>query len=318
MSHSTSLATVCVIGGSGFIGRAVVDALLARQRKVIVVGRSPLLQPMPPGVGYIINNDSRHNAALREALSQSDEVINLAYATIPQTSFQHPVDDIVLNLPEAVALLELCSAMTIRKFVGVSSGGTVYGRATTYPLTEEHLTLPLSPYGITKLAIEKYLYMYFENRGLPAVSVRPSNAFGPGQRPYVGQGFIGTAIASIIDGRTINVYGQHGTVRDYLYVVDMAEGIVAALLDGIPGEVYNIGSGVGLTNKQVLDAIVPVAAEAGYEVKLNTLPARPFDVPINVLNSKKLHSLTGWQPSTPFAAALVETWNWYAKKLLTK
>jgi UDP-glucose 4-epimerase len=310
--------TTCVIGGSGFIGRAVVDALLARNRRVIVVGRSPLASPLPAEVTYVINADSRHSAPLREALNQVDEVINLAYATIPQTSFQHPVDDIVLNLPEAVALFELCSTLAIRKFVGVSSGGTVYGRTLQGPVNEDYPTLPLSPYGITKLAIEKYAHMYFENRGLPAVAVRPSNAFGARQRPYVGQGFIGTAIASIIDGKTINLFGEQGTIRDYLYVKDMAEGIVSALVDGVVGEVYNIGSGIGLTNKQVLDAIRPLAHQAGYDIKLNILPSRPFDVPVNILDSKKLHQATGWSPATPFSDAIAETWDWYMHKSAEK
>ncbi|RYE18703.1 MAG: NAD-dependent epimerase/dehydratase family protein [Sphingobacteriaceae bacterium] len=220
-----TIFTTCVIGGNGFIGKAVVEALLAQQRKVIVVGRAPSPGALPAGVTYVVNNkNNNHNAPLREVLNQSDEVINLAYATIPQTSFQHPVDDIVLNLPEAVHLFELAATLPIRKFISVSSGGTVYGRVDTSPITETHSTLPLSPYGITKLAIEKYAHMYFDNYGLPTISVRPSNAFGSGQRPYSGQGFIGTAISSILDGRTITMFGNQGTVRDYLYVADMARG----------------------------------------------------------------------------------------------
>ncbi|MFD1872259.1 NAD-dependent epimerase/dehydratase family protein [Hymenobacter bucti] len=316
MRQSDLVATTCVIGGNGFIGRAVVNALLTQRRSVIVVGRTPLLTPLPDGVEYIVSNADNKNSSLREALSRADEVINLAYATIPQTSFQHPVDDIVLNLPEAVQLFEMAAALPIRKFLVVSSGGTVYGRASISPLTEEHPTLPLSPYGITKLAIEKYAHMYFDNRGLPAVSVRPSNAFGAGQRPYVGQGFIATAMASILDGRTVNIFGEHGTVRDYLYVVDMAEGIVAALLAGIPGEVYNIGSGIGLTNKQVLEAIAPLAAQIGLKVKTEVLPPRPFDVPVNILDSSKLQDLTGWGSKTSFATALQQTWDWYRQRTI--
>ena len=312
--EANKLITTCVIGGNGFIGRAVVDALLAKHRRVIVIGRSSLASPLPAGVAYVVNTDSRHSAPLREALNEADEIINLAYATIPQTSFQHPVDDIVLNLPEAVALLELCSALNISKYVGISSGGTVYGRTPERPIDENYPTSPLSPYGITKLAIEKYAHMYFENRGLPAVTVRPSNAFGPGQRPYVGQGFIGTAIASIIDGKIINLFGEQGTIRDYLYVKDMAEGIVAALIDGVPGEVYNVGSGVGLTNKQVLDVIRPLADLAGYEIKLNILAPRPFDVPVNILDTKKIRELTHWSPGSSFAEAMTETWSWYMQR----
>jgi len=94
----------------------------------------------------------------------------------------------------------------------------------------------------------------------------------------------------------------------------MAEGIVAALIDGVPGEVYNIGSGIGLTNRQVLDTIRPLADQTGYEVKLNILPPRPFDVPVNILDTKKLYELTRWSPINSFAEAVAKTWSWYIQR----
>ena len=303
--------TTCVIGGNGFIGRAVVRALLQQQRRVLILGRQPLREALPLGATYVQQVSGSEKTVLEATLREADEVINLAYATVPQTSFQNPVNDILQNLPEAVQLFELAATLPIRKFVCVSSGGTVYGRTNTPLITEDHPTLPLSPYGITKLAIEKYAHLYFGNKGLPVVCVRPSNAFGEEQRPYLGQGFVATAIASIVQERTISIFGEQGTIRDYLHVADMAEGIVAALLGGRPGEVYNIGSGVGRTNRQLLDALAPLAAEAGKGINLTVLPARPFDVPMNVLDSSKLHQLTGWQPQQSFADALGQTWNWY-------
>lgn len=303
--------TTCVIGGAGFIGRAVVDELLAQGRRVIVVGRSAE-RDLPPGVRYQRNLPEDQGEGLRLALSQSDEVIDLAYATVPQTSFRDPVNDILVNLPEAVRLFGWAAELPIRKFVWVSSGGTVYGRTTAPLITEEHPTFPLSPYGITKLAIEKYARMYFESQGLPIVCVRPSNAFGEGQRSYSGQGFVATAIASILDGRELTLFGEQGTIRDYLHVRDLAGGIVAALLRGEPGEVYNIGSGEGLSNRQVLEALQPLAAASGHELRLQVLPARPFDVPMNVLDATKLRLATGWQPRLTFADALQQTWAWYA------
>jgi UDP-glucose 4-epimerase len=305
-------ATTCVIGGAGFIGRAVVEALIANGRRVIVIGRSAPPQKLPPKVRYLQSLPGNHIAVMSEALMASTEIIDLAYATSPGTSFQDPVNDILANLPETVRLFELAATMThLRKFVWISSGGTVYGRTNIPLITEDHPTLPLSPYGITKLATEKYAHMYFENTGLPVVCVRPSNAFGEGQRPYIGQGFIATAIASVLDGRTVNIFGEHGTVRDYLHVADMAHGIVAALLGGVPGEVYNIGSGVGLTNRQVLDSLVPFAERMNKKVSIGFLPERPFDVPMNVLDSTKLYQLTGWRPQVPFSQALQKSWNWY-------
>jgi UDP-glucose 4-epimerase len=307
--------TTGVIGGAGFIGRAVVAELLALGRQVLVIGREATPEPpLPAGVRYAHSPSDDGGAALKQALSEVEEVIDLAYATVPGTSFQDPVNDILVNLPEAVRLFELAATLPLKKFVWISSGGTVYGRTTAELIPETHPTLPLSPYGITKLAIEKYAHMYFESKGLPIVCVRPANAFGEGQRTYSGQGFIATAVASILDGRALTLFGEQGTIRDYLHVADVAAGIVAALLHGRPGEVYNLGSGEGLTNRQVLDHLAPLAAATGHAVQISVLPPRPFDVPANVLDCTKLRAETGWQPRLTFAQALAQTWAWYARQ----
>lgn len=317
-SLTNKLLVTCVIGGTGFIGRAVVTALLSQGRQVLVVGREPeAVPPLPMGVQYWQNPVNTDGETLKQVLALADEVIDLAYATVPGTSFQDPVNDILVNLPEAVRLFELAATMPLKKFVWISSGGTVYGRTSADLISETHPTLPLSPYGITKLAIEKYAHLYFESKGLPIVCVRPANAFGEGQRTYSGQGFIATAIASILDGRELLLFGEQGTIRDYLHVADMAAGIVAALINGRPGEVYNIGSSQGLTNRQVLDYLAPLAADTGHPVITRVLPTRPFDVPANVLDCTKLRTETGWQPSLTFVQALTQTWTWYAKQTRT-
>jgi len=317
MTNSAALntGTTAVIGGAGFIGRAVVAELLLQGRQVVVIGREEVPVPeLPAGVRFVYSPANDDGVALKLALQEVDEVVDLAYATVPGTSFQDPVNDILVNLPEAVRLFELAATLPLKKFVWISSGGTVYGRTMATQIIETHPTLPLSPYGITKLAIEKYAHMYFESKGLPIVCVRPSNAFGEGQRTYSGQGFIATAIASVLDGRELTLFGEQGTIRDYLHVSDVAAGIVAALLHGRPGEVYNLGSSQGLTNRQVLNYLAPLAAGTGHAVQINVQPPRPFDVPANVLDCTKLRAETGWQPRLTFAQALAQTWAWYAQQ----
>ena len=307
----------CVIGGSGFIGRALVAALTASGRQVIVVGRNDSSLWLPSGVRYLQKHANAGLDIVREAMLSASEVIDLAYSTSPGTSFQDPVNDILVNVPETVRLLALASTMPhLRKFVWISSGGTVYGRTSAAPICEDHSTLPLSPYGITKLALEKYAHMYFDMYQLPVVCVRPANAYGEGQLAYAPQGFIATAIASILDQRELFLYGEHGTIRDYLHVTDMAAGIVAALETGVPGEVYNLGSGQGLTNRQVLELITPWATAASRTPTVRVLPVRPFDVPANVLDCSKLRAISGWQPQLSMADGLARTWAWYAARLL--
>jgi UDP-glucose 4-epimerase len=244
-----------------------------------------------------------------------DEIINFSYSTVPSTSFNDPVQDILTNLPAAVGLFEVASLLGLKRVVIVSSGGTVYGSAQSIPILEEHPTNPISPYGVTKLAIEKYGHMFMTLKALPVVTVRPSNAFGEYQTAFSGQGFVATAMASILRRQEIFLYGDSGTVRDYVHVTDMATGIVAALDSGKPGAVYNIGSGEGRSNRDVLDAIYPLAQAAGLEPHITVLPIRRFDVAVNILDSRKLKHETGWEAKVPFHAGIERTWNWFMRTL---
>ena len=127
---------------------------------------------------------------------------------------------------------------------------------------------------------------------------------------------IATAIASIMNNQEIIVFGKTGTIRDYIYVTDITNGIIAALEHGKPGECYNIGSGVGRSNQDILDALYPFAESAGLEPKVNRLPLRKFDVPINVLDSTKIIKETGWGKNVSFKDGIEKTWNWYYHKIL--
>jgi UDP-glucose 4-epimerase len=303
----------CLIGGAGFIGSHLLAPLQASGRFVTVVGRSEFpARHLPEGVRYI-HGDYCDGSFLRGVVSDQDEVILLAYTTVPQTSYDDPLKDLLSNVPAEVAFFEIASELPMKKILFVSSGGTVYGRAVQVPISEEHPTNPISPYGITKLTIEKYSRMYCELKSLPIVCVRPSNAYGEGQMPFAGQGFIATAMASILQGKEIVLYGEVGTVRDYVHVSDVASGMIAALDYGVPGECYNIGTGVGLNNRAILELLSPLAAAHGLSIKYNVKPPRPFDVPINILNSLKLRNLTGWQPTLPFEEGLQGLWNWIVR-----
>ena len=303
----------CVIGGAGFLGSHVVEILHTKGAQVTVVGRASVpSRVLPEGVRYI-SGDYGERTFLLGALKGVEEIVNLAYSTVPSTSFDDPVEDIIDNLPAAVGLFEVASRLAVRKIVVVSSGGTVYGPAQDVPILETHPTNPISPYGVTKLAIEKYGLMFMKLKGLPVVIVRPANAFGEHQKPFAGQGFVATAMASILRRKELFLYGDPGTIRDYIHVTDVATGIVAALELGIPGSVYNIGSGEGRSNKDILSAIYPLAQAAGIEPKVNILPSRQFDVEANILNSGKLKQETGWVTAVPFNVGIERTWNWFLR-----
>ncbi|WP_126455390.1 NAD-dependent epimerase/dehydratase family protein [Sulfuriflexus mobilis] len=298
-----------VIGGAGYIGSHLVPELIATGRRVTVLGRRSVPgDELPKGAVYIKGDFSQHEL-ICDLLDHHQEVIHLAYATVPNTSFENPLADLLQNLP---ATVQLFSEMADRggKLVLVSSGGTVYGEAITLPICEDHPTRPISPYGVTKLTLENYAHLYGVTHGLKYICIRPANAYGAGQRPFVGQGFISTAMASAMRRQPIKIFGQTGTVRDYIYASDLAAGIICALEKGHLSETYNLGSGVGLSNTDVIEAMTPLMREIGCEPAIEYLPERAFDVKANVLDSTKLQEHTNWKPAIDFNEGLRRTLDW--------
>lgn len=298
----------CVIGGAGFIGMHLTRLLVDSGREVVVLGRRTKPDSALPADAAYVSGDYGNRAVLREVLEGASAVIDLAYSTVPQTSFDDPIFDIVSNLPASVGLLQESVRAGVKKILLVSSGGTVYGAAGSLPIREDHPTNPISPYGITKLTIEKYAWMFGLVSGLPIIVVRPGNAYGEEQRGLTGQGFIATAMHSILQGREIEIFGAEGTLRDYIHVSDIASGILAALERGEAGQAYNVGSGKGRSNLDVLKAIEPLAGRAGFEVRTRILPLRKFDVPANLLDSSKLESASGWRPAVAFEQGIARVW----------
>ena len=245
-----------VIGGGGFIGSHLTKELIYHQnRSIIAVGRSSSPRFTLPNEVIYKQGDAGDIDFIGPLLDECDEVVDLAYATVPKTSFEDPVHDVIANLPASVTLLRESSKRKISRLILISSGGTVYGNSSYLPIDESHPTTPISPYGITKLALEKYALMFHQIENLPVIIVRPSNPYGPKQSGTKGQGFIGAAIAAILNNQPVVMYGDNGTVRDYIYIDDLVSGLVAALDCGNTGEIYNIGTGIGFNNREIIDFI---------------------------------------------------------------
>lgn len=298
-----------VIGGGGYIGAHLISRLLETGRRVTVVGRNEMPQGSIPVEATYCSGDFGSHDIIAPLLDKNEEVVHLAYATVPNTSFDSPLADLLQNLPPTVQLFSEVAARSGRMIL-VSSGGTVYGEAAQLPIREDHPTKPISPYGVTKLTLEKYAHLYAVTHSLKVICLRPANAFGVGQRPDTGQGFVSTAIASCLRGQPIKIFGQRGTVRDYIYVSDIAAGIVSALDHGRLSETYNLGSGVGLSNMDVVEALTPLMRDIGCEIRVEHLPERVFDVQANVLDSTKLQNHSGWRPQVDFRDGLAWTRDW--------
>ena len=299
-----------VIGGAGFIGSHITPLLIETGRSVTVMGRSKESAFIQTHNLSYVSGDFGDYEFICKLLDTHDEIIHLAYATVPNTSFENPLVDLQQNLAPAVQLFAE-AAKRGRKVLLVSSGGTVYGEAIDSPILESHSKQPISPYGLTKLTLESYAYLYGVTHALNFTVVRPANAYGPGQKPFMGQGFIATAIATAKEGKAIKVFGKVGTVRDYIEVSDLAAGIVSALLYGKTSEIYNIGSGIGLSNLDIIQKLKEPLQKYGAKVYVEHLPERLFDVRSNVLDASKLQRDTGWMPKVSFDRGIQKTVKWH-------
>ena len=173
------------------------------------------------------------------------------------------------------------------------------------PTPESMETNPVSPYGISKLMTEKYAFLYQYLHGLPALILRPSNPYGPLQNRVMNQGFIGKLLDASRYNLPITIYGDDGgNIRDYIYIEDLAKGIIAAARQGRVGQIYNLGTGIGYTN---LDVVGLVERLLGIKIPLIREPRRPFDVRASILCTKKSSSESGWRYETSLQDGLKKT-----------
>lgn len=301
---------IVLLGGSGFLGYHI-GKHFSKSHEVVCISRKPPINTMiVSGVKYI-NGDCGNEEFLKSSLKTDDIILYLAYSSIPKTSFEHPLEDITENLPMAVTIFSVLKEISIKRIFVFSSGGTVYGDVDLkIPIKENHETNPLSPYGITKLSIEKYAKLFHKLYSIPIVIVRPSNPYGSFQLPFRGQGFIPTAIASIINDKDIGIFGEFGTVRDYLFIDDFVSAIGIIINSDISsGEILNIGSGMGFNNLEIVNILRDISEK---RFKINILPERQFDVMYNVLDITKLKNL-GWLPKVSIQEGLLYTWEWFVK-----
>lgn len=298
---------VLVLGGSGFLGSYVVDELMAAGHKVVSLDRYlERFRPEYENVEFY-QADFGNRGALNDVLSTGiDVVVHLVSSTIPQTSNEDPIFDVQSNLVETIALLEMCVKHSVRKVIFTSSGGTVYGIPSTELISENHPTLPHCSYGISKLAIENYLHLFYVLHGLKYHALRISNPYGARQDPRNRQGVVGVVMHKIIKEKTIKVWGDGNVVRDFIHASDCAKACIAAVHSEEIG-VLNIGSGKGVSIREMISAAEDVV---GKKAVIDWLPGRAFDVPRVVLDCTKAKLQLGWESSVELQSGLHDTRFW--------
>jgi len=305
---------VLVLGGCGFIGSHVVDELLQQHHDVIVLDRNPeRFRPPQPKVTYC-QTEFGNRGELEKVLSGDIEVvIHLVSSTLPKTSNEDPIFDVQSNIVESLMLFEMCVKYGIRKVIFVSSGGTVYGVPQSVPIKEDHPTMPLCSYGVTKLAIENYLRIYHHLHGLNYTIFRLSNPYGPRQDPNCQQGVVPVFMNQILKGEEICIWGDGSIVRDFIHVKDVTRLCVKAVVTDVSG-VFNVGSGQGISLNQLIESLVFVAGREPHVVREK---GRAFDVPEVVLDCSLAKQAFFWSPEVDISTGLLDVRDWLLQQAST-
>lgn len=284
-----------VLGGGGFIGSHVVDKLLdaGHQARIFERPRVPRYRTLPGGSAEWIEGDFQNAAVVREALEGIDTLIHLVSTTLPKTSNDDPVFDVQSNIISTLRLFELAVEAQVRRIVFISSGGTVYGTPTMLPIRESHPTEPRVSYGIVKLAIEKYLALFYAQHGIDYVVLRVANPYGERQRVDIAQGAVAVFIDRAVRKLPIEIWGDGSAVRDYVHVEDVARAFIRAVEYVGPPCLLNIGSGIGHSLNDLLDQL---EAMLDRRVERRYSPPRGLDVPSNVLDISRAREQLGWEP----------------------
>src|SRR5450755_3501337 len=287
---------ILVLGGSGFLGSHIVDGFLAEKHDVTVYDLYPeRFRKSPRGIKFF-TGDFGNVGALSELIATGfDAVIHCVSTTTPKSSNESPEFDIQSNVIGTLNLLDICVRHKVGKLVFLSSGGTVYGDIGDLDLVDEsHSVRPMCSYGVSKLSIEHYLDVYRHLRGLDYVALRLSNPYGERQSPLRALGALTVFLHRTLKRQGIEIWGDGSVTRDYIYVGDVANAVYVATTNPISG-VYNVGSGTGLSLREILSQISRVV---GIEPTVTWLPSRSFDVPRIVLDATKFKNATGWNCQT--------------------
>jgi UDP-glucose 4-epimerase len=301
-----------VLGGGGFIGTHLCRGLLQRGAVVEGFGRRQAFPAALRGVKWT-SGEFTDRAALARVVEGQEIVFLMLGGSMPEGSNKDPVADLMSSTVATLHLLELCRASAVRKLVFVSSGGTVYGIPQQTPIPESARTDPISAYGISKLATEKYLHLYWYLHGLDYAVLRVANPFGPYQIPGRRQGVVAALLHRVLQDQPVEIWGDGRVVRDFLYVGDVVEALIA--VSGYAGEqrVFNVGCGVG---RSILAVIEDIGKTLGRtSVRKLHKPGRATDVPVNVLDITRIRQELGWAPTTAWDDALRMTAEWIAQNL---
>lgn len=293
------MANVLVTGGAGFVGSHVAEACLEAGDSVWVVDNlaSCLAENIPLGAVFR-EGDVADAAFMRRVAEEARPAVihHLAAQSSVTHSLAEPHLDARANILGTLSVLEAARSMDAPpRVVYAATGGACYGDPEEEIVDESCPLAPASHYGMSKVAGERYLTFYGEHFGLPVVSLRLANVYGPGQRATLDAGVISIFAEKLSKGEPLTLYGHGRAGRDYVYVKDVVVAFLTAAKGGVDGGVYNIGTGVVTEVEALLEILCRLMGKD--PVSVERAPLRPGEVFRIGLDASAFEQKTGWRHS---------------------
>jgi UDP-glucose 4-epimerase len=296
---------VLLTGGAGFIGSHVAEHLLARGHEVTVVDNlsSGKRENVPEGA-HFFEEDIRSGCEEVFQRCRPEVLCHQAAQMDVRRSVREPDFDADVNVLGTIRLLQYCVKYGVGRVIFASTGGAVYGEQAEFPAPEDHPQYPVSPYGVSKLAGERYLHFYHAQYGLSYAALRYANVYGPRQDPHGEAGVVAIFSRNLAARKISTINGTGEQTRDYVYVRDVARANVLALEGNLPSGAYNIGTAIETDVNQLYELMQDIS---GRNLPAKRGPAKPGEQLRSSIDPARAGRAFGWRPEMELAAGLEET-----------
>jgi UDP-glucose 4-epimerase len=308
---------ILVTGGAGFIGSNLAEKLLELGKSVIIVdnlstGKQENINHLLEKGALFYEHDITDEEMMKRIflLHRPRYVFHLAAQASVSRSVREPDFDAKVNIIGSLILMKLGVENGIEKFIFSSTGGAIYGDGVKTPTPETEFPNPISPYGIAKFTVERYLEFFKNEKGLRYTILRYGNVYGPRQDPYGEAGVVAIFTERMLKGDEVVINGDGEYVRDYVYVSDVVEANILAMEKG-DGEIINIGTGKGTTVNDLFRILREIT---GYQKDPVYGPPRPGDLRKSILDYSKAKEVLGWEPKVKIEDGLRMTVEWFKKR----
>jgi UDP-glucose 4-epimerase len=300
---------IIVTGGAGFIGSNIADALLAEGHRVSIIDNlsTGKKRNIPEDAEFYELDIASPKIDQVFERGKFDIMFHLAAQMDVRKSVENPANDALINIIGGINLLQASLKHKVKRVIFSSTGGAIYGEQDEFPASENHAANPVSPYGISKLAFEKYLFFYNCQHGLSYVALRYANVYGPRQNSEGEAGVVAIFCKKLLAGEKAVIYGDGGQTRDFVFVEDVVRAnLLAMKYEG--SAAFNVGTGIETDINTVFEQIRNCARSNQQRINLEP---KPGEQRRSVISYDKIKKVMGWSPNVNFGEGIAKTVSYF-------